>query len=68
MKLIELHQNSFQALLSGPADGAYGVVNEDTDLESFTDINNNQCDLTYEKPEMVWVSPDEDCTRLEWCA
>lgn len=60
MKLIELHQDSFQALLFRPANGTYGVVDEETDLESFTEINNNQRDLTYEEPEIVWVldSPD----------
>ena len=60
MKLIELHQDSFQALLFRPANGIYGVVDEETDLESFTEINNNQRDLTYAEPEMVWVldSPD----------
>ncbi|HGU9824342.1 TPA: phage tail protein [Enterobacter cancerogenus] len=60
MKLIELHQDSFQALLFRPANGTYGVVDEETDLESFTEINNDQRDLIYEEPEMVWVldSPD----------
>lgn len=60
MRLIELHQDSFQALLFRPANGTYGVVDEETDLESFTEINNNQRDLVYEEPEIVWVldSPD----------
>jgi len=60
MRVIETHQDAFQALLFRPSNGTYGQVDTETDLESFTEINNNQRNLTYEEPELVWVVDNPD--------
>lgn len=60
MTVIETHQDAFQALLFRPSNGTYGQVDTETDLESFTEINNNQRDLTYEEPELVWLVDNPD--------
>ncbi|WP_241576586.1 phage tail protein [Rosenbergiella collisarenosi] len=61
-EVIKADPRSYQALLYRPANGTYGVVDEETGLESapFTDMDNNQRDLTYEDPVIVVLRDSND--------
>jgi len=61
-EVIKADPRSYQALLYRPANGTYGVVDEDTGLESapFTDMDNNQRELTYEDPVIVVLRDSND--------
>lgn len=63
IRVIELDPDNFDALLFRPAPEDVGEVDEATGLEgpSFTEINNNQRDLSYQEPVMVKVldCPDD---------
>ena len=52
MKVIRAQQDAFLALLFRPSNGTYELVDDETDL---AEINNNQRNLIYEEPELVWV-------------
>ena len=60
--VIEADPRSYQALLYRPSNGTYGVVNEDTELESspFTELDNNQRDLAYDDPVIVTLRDSND--------
>lgn len=60
MLIIESSPDAFEALLYRPADGTYGVVNDETGEESFTQLDNNQRELTYLEPEIVYVLDNPD--------
>lgn len=60
MVLIEEHQDAFQALLYRPADGTYGVIDDETGEESFTELDNNQRVLSYQEPVIVSVLDNPD--------
>lgn len=63
IKLIQIHPDNFDALLFRPDPLDVGDVDDDTGIEgpSFTELNNNQRDLSYSEPEAVKVldCPDE---------
>ncbi|WGA68577.1 phage tail protein [Escherichia fergusonii] len=60
MLIIESSPDAFQALLYRPDVGTYGVVNDETGEESFTELDNNQRELTYQEPEIVYVLDNPD--------
>lgn len=53
---------SYEAILYRPSNGTYGVVDDETGLEAapFTDLDNNQRDLTYEDPVIVTLRDSND--------
>lgn len=60
--VIQADPRSYEALLYRPSNGTYGVVDEETGLESapFTDLDNNQRELTYEDPVIVTLRDSND--------
>lgn len=60
MLIIESSPDAFQALLYRPDVGTYGVVSDETGEESFTELDNNQRELTYQEPEIVYVLDNPD--------
>ncbi|HBT4785520.1 TPA: phage tail protein [Klebsiella variicola subsp. variicola] len=60
MLIIETSPDAFQALLYRPDMGTYGVVDDETGEESFTQLDNNQRALTYQEPEIVYVLDNPD--------
>ncbi|MCV5480521.1 phage tail protein, partial [Escherichia coli] len=46
MLIIESSPDAFQDLLYRPEVGTYGVVSDETGEESFTELDNNQRELT----------------------
>jgi hypothetical protein len=58
--IIESSPDAFEALLYRPDVGTYGIVDDDTGEESFTELDNNQRTLTYQEPEIVFVLDNPD--------
>ncbi|MDV1094977.1 phage tail protein (plasmid) [Raoultella ornithinolytica] len=60
MLIVESSPDAFQALLYRPDVGTYGVVDDETGEESFTQLDNNQRALTYQEPAIVYVLDNPD--------
>ncbi|WP_142971378.1 phage tail protein [Enterobacter hormaechei] len=60
MLIIETSPDSFQALLYRPDVGTYGVIDDESGMESFTEIDNNQRPLTYQEPDIIYVLDNPD--------
>lgn len=60
MLIIETSPDSFQALLYRPDVGTYGVIDDESGMESFTELDNNQRPLTYQEPDIVYVLDNPD--------
>ncbi|EOZ2186382.1 phage tail protein [Enterobacter hormaechei] len=60
MLVIESSPDSFQALIYRPDVGTYGVIDDESGTESFTEIDNNQRPLTYQEPDIVYVLDNPD--------
>lgn len=59
---IKADPRSYQALLYRPSNGTYGVVDPETGIESdaFTEMDNNQRELTYDDPVIVVLRDSND--------
>lgn len=60
MIIVESSPDAFQALLYRPDVGTYGVIDDESGEESFTELDNNQRELTYQEPVIVYVLDNPD--------